>query len=177
MANQQTEEIKDLIQAELSEWATGFIGARKAFLASTVSKSGVLTDSMRSDIDRQSRQEAIELLISFAEHGRFLDMKPTAQDKYGRNAILRLVDWVERTGLSKFVRGWERIHGKRPIDDNKLLNRIAWGIVIRRTQGKYRRRIWWNKSKQAAITELFNEVASKLPPKISEQVSQSLKPK
>ena len=170
-----TQELKDLIQAEMHEWSLGFIDARKIFLRRSISKSGVLVDSMEQEIDRQSRREAVELLLSFSEHGRFVDMKPTAQDKYGRQSIIRIEDWVSRVGLGKFVRGWEKIHGKRPIDDSVLINRIAWGIVINRTKGKYKRKRWWNSSKTRAITELLNDVAEKLPKKVSEQVVDSLK--
>lgn len=169
----QTDELKAVIAAEASEWARGFVAARVAFLARTISKSGVLDRSLNFDINRQARAEAVELLIAFEEHGRFIDMKPTAQDKYGRQAIERIKDWVRQTGLGKFERGFIRRYGRRPKLDEDLLNKIAWGIAIRRSGGQYRRRRWWNKSKTAGISELFNLVAAALPAKVADQVKQT----
>ena len=175
----KTEELKDLIRREMEDWAAGFVSARVAYLQRGISRSGVLTDSMHTTIDRQARQEAVELLMSFSEHGRYIDMKPRAQDRWGREAITRIEDWVGRVGLEKFLPGYIKRYGipDQVLTDERLKNRIAWGIVRRRAIGKYRRRRWWNKSKQRAISELFNQVAAALPPKVAQQVTDTLKTK
>lgn len=174
----KTEELKVLIQYEMEDWAAGFISARVAFLSKGISRSGVLTDSISATINQQARREAVELLVSFSEHGRFIDMKPTAQDRWGRQAISRLEDWIGRVGLEKFLPGYIKRYGipDQILTDERLKNRIAWGIVRRRAVGKYRRRRWWNKSKQRAISELLNQVAAKMPTKVAEQVTETLKP-
>lgn len=172
----ETEHLKDLIAAEAQDWVNGFISARVAFLSRDISKSGVLAGSMTASIDRQARAEAVELLIGFEEYGRFIDMKPTAQDKWGRPAIERIKKWVLKVGLDEFEGGFLRKYGRLPALDGQFLNKIAWGIAVKRSGGKYRRRRWWNKPKTAGISELFNEVAAIIPPAVAQQVSKTLKP-
>lgn len=171
----ETDNIKAAIAAEMEEWAAGFVRGRVQYLSSRISRSGVLQQSVQAEVVRQAKREAVEALISFEEYGRFIDMKPTAQDKYGRQAVLRIQDWAERIGLDKFERGFIKRYGRRPASDEKFLNRIAWGIMKKRATGKYRRRRWWNSSKTAAVTELLNKVASALPTPVGADVAQTLK--
>lgn len=173
----QTDELKAIIAEEAADWARGFIAARVQYLsASKISRTGALESSLGYSIERQARQEAVEILLAFEEHGRFIDMKPTAQDKWGREAVARVQDWARRVGLEKFERGYRRKYGKVPALDSQFLNKIAWGILIKRTSGKYRRRRWWNKPKTAGISDLLNLVASRLPDKVADQVKQTLNP-
>lgn len=171
----EAEQLKEVIQREAQEWATGFIQARVAYLSRQVSKSGVLTSSMGFEIDQQARKDAVQLLIGFEEYGRFIDMKPTAQDKWGRQAIERIKEWVRRVGPEKFEAGFIRRYKRLPYLEGQFLNRIAWGIAVKRSYGKYRRRRWWNKSKTAGLTELYNQVAAALPATVAEQVKNTLK--
>lgn len=172
---QETDNLKEIIAAEMQEWASGFVQARVAFLSRTASRSGVLERSVSQEIVQQARRDAVEALIAFEEYGRFIDMKPTAQDKYGREAIKRLEQWADNVGLSNFERGFIRKYGSRPVSDAKFLNRIAWGVLKTRVSGKYRRRRWWNASKSASITELLNKVAAALPPRVASDVAQTLR--
>lgn len=171
----ETEQLKAIIQQEAQQWATGFIQARVAYLTREVSKSGTLTSSMGFEINRQARQDAVEILVAFEEYGRFIDMKPTPIERWGREAIERIQEWIKKVGLEKFERGWIKKYKRRPAIDEKFLNRIAWGIAVRRSGGKYRRRRWWNKSKTAGLTELYNQVAAALPATVAEQVKNTLK--
>ncbi len=171
----ETDNIKALIAAELEEWTAGFVQARVRYLSSKISRSGSLEQSVSSEVVRQAQREAVEALIAFEEHGRFIDMKPTAQDRFGNEAIKRLEAWAASVGLGQFERGFIRKYGARPVTDAKFLNRIAWGIIKTRATGKYRRRRWWNPSKSAAITELLNQVAAALPSRVATDVAKTLR--
>lgn len=171
----ETDNVKAVIAAELEEWLAGFVQARVRYLSSRVSRSGALEGSLGTEVVRQAQREAVEALIAFEQHGRFIDMKPTAQAVSGQEAIKRIQDWAAKVGVPKFERGFIKRYGRRPVSDEKFLNRIAWGIVKTRAKGKYRRRRWWNASKTASISELLNKVAAALPPRVGSDVAQSLK--
>lgn len=171
----ETDNLKQIIASELEEWAAGFVQARVAYLSRTASRSGVLERSVQSEIVRAAQRDAVEALIAFQEYGRFIDMKPTAQDKWGRQALKRIEEWADAVGLENFERGFIKRYGSRPLRDEAFLNRIAWGIVKKRATGKYRRRRWWNPAKTASVTELLNKVAAALPPRVGADVAQTLK--
>jgi hypothetical protein len=172
-----TEEIKKIIEKELLAFSAEFISRRKAFLAQRkINASGSLTDSLEAELNRQAKKEAIELLLAFEEHGRFIDMKrlspPTV---WGESYINALEAWLEKSGLSqKFINEFMKKRKLRTIPKN-VLNQIAWGIAKKRGYGKTRRRPWYNKSKTAAISDLFNKVASQIPIIAAEAVKSGLK--
>ena len=125
---------------------------------------------MQYEINRQAVAEVAEVLMAFETHGRFIDMKRLNHDVWGRNALDRVMAWVQRNGVDNFVKGYLRRRKYLPKTRQKLLQSIAWGIMVRRSQGKFKRRKWYNRSKSAAINDLFNEVASKLPTFVGNEI-------
>ena len=83
--------------------------------------------------------------------------------------IAALEDWIVRKGLEqKFLRSFMAKRRLKKVPPN-VLNQIAWGIAVRRSN-RYRRRQWWNKPKSAAITDLYNRVAAGLPDIVAEEI-------
>jgi len=54
-----------------------------------------------------------------------------------------------------------------------ILTQLAWSVAISRVARVKRRRQWYNKSKSAAITELYNQVAANLPERIAQEIKKA----
>lgn len=161
----ETDIIKDFIAQELQQLAKKFIRERVAALQGRkIVASGELKDSLQYEVTRQARAEAVEMLLAFEEHGRFVDMKrlkpPT---NFGSPYINLLEEWIRSRGWEqRFINKFMATRKLRTIPKN-VLNQIAWGIAIKRGNGKYRRRKWYNAPKTAFVSEVFNQVVAGLP--------------
>jgi hypothetical protein len=173
--------ITDAIDAQSIAFAQTFIEQRKAALTrKKATTTGELSDSLDFEMTKQAGEEAASLLLMFSDHGRFLDMKPQSfhyeHDQWGRNAIERLQNWIERKGVSKFMEGWLKKRGliKTAQSYQKVLNSIAWGIALSRTKGEMRSKKWWNKSKTAGTANLQNNVVAALYEPVIETIVEEL---
>ena len=169
----EIEALKKDIEEQLLSWSALFIEQRKAFLRRRkIEASGKLLGSMEAEINRQARAEVVQILIAFEEHGRFQDMKRMNVPQGGGEYLAALVEWIRKKGLEqKMIAGWQRRYNRKTVPAD-VLNKIAWGIAVKRTQ-RYRRKAWWNKPKSAAITDLFNDVASSIPDTVAEQIKKN----
>ena len=159
------------LREEAQAWVTQFIADRVAFLRSRgIKASGDLERSLAAEVTDAVKAEGIAILIGFEEYGRIVDMRRFNPPEGGGDYLLALQDWIRRKGLEqKFVQGYMRKRNlKRPPE--RVLTYIAWGIARKRFDGKYRRRRWYNKSKSAAITELFRDVAANMPEQVAQQI-------
>ena len=179
MAQFSDEALKQLavfIESESRSWAAQFIAGRQAFLRSRkITATGELIGSFASEIvTALEGQFKTELLIEFEEHGRFVDMKRLKPPQGGGDYIAALMDWIVKKGLERrFVQDFTlKRRLKKPPSD--MLRQIAWSIAVKRTQ-LYLRRAWYAKSKSAAITDLYNRVASGLPDIIAEEIKNAFK--
>lgn len=157
------EEIEDLNNelAKITEqWAVKYISNRIAYLKKRgVVASGDLVGSFGQDVQANVSGVAVQSLIAFADQGRFIDMKRYSHDKWGRNAAARLSEWIKRKGVEKFVPGFlNKYKRKSPPPD--VINRIAWGIMVSRSNNKFRRRPWYAKSSAGAVSDLYNQIAT-----------------
>lgn len=152
-------EINEELAKVTEEWAVKYISNRIAYLKKRgVVASGDLIGSFEQDVQANTNGVAVQALIDFANQGRWVEMKRYSHDKWGRNAADRLADWVKRKGVAKFIPGFIKKYGRKaPPPD--IINRIAWGIMVNRTNNKFRRRPWYAKSSAGAITDLYNRVA------------------
>lgn len=167
-----TQNINEAIKEQMLDWVQHFIAQRKAALSKGKKgvATGALLNSFELEIDRVAKEEGIALLIAFNESGRFLDMKPSSMsnDAWGRDSIERLKAWVEKRGIGQFYAGYMEKHPntgfRKGINIQQIINNIAWGIAINRSNGKFKRgKKWWNASKTAGIYDLINQVAAALP--------------
>ncbi|MEM7290060.1 MAG: hypothetical protein AAF412_06785 [Pseudomonadota bacterium] len=170
-----SELIRDYLRSESQAWVTRFIEDRIAFLRRRgIQASGDLERSLQAEVIAGLRNAGVQTLIAFEEYGRIIDMRRFDPPEGGGDYLLALVDWIQRKGLAdKMIKGYVRRRKlKRPPE--RVLTYIAWGIARKRFNGKYKRHRWWNKSKSAAITELFRDVAANMPEVVAEQVKQMM---
>lgn len=162
----EVQAINDLIGRVMEEWAAQFIERRRKYLSERIQASGELSNNMASQVDRQARADGVQLLMSFPDHGRFIDMRRLDRAEGGEELVTAIEDWIREKGQeAKMVRKFMRKHGLKTVPSD-VINRIAWGIV--RSPRKRRRR-WYNKPKSGAITDLYNMVAEQLPDEVIRQ--------
>lgn len=162
------------VEAESRRWVEQFIAGRRAFLRSRkIDASRALSDSFAYEVASVLEgQLRTELLLEFEEHGRLIDMKRLNVPKGGGDYLAALEDWIVRKGLQeRFVRKFVATRRLKKAPDN-VLRQMAWGIAVNRSQ-RYRRRSWYAKSKSAAVTDLFNRVASGLPDIVAEEIKKA----
>lgn len=166
------EELNREIATISDAWAKKYLANRLAYLKRrNVLATGELEHSFGYEVDDNPTDAAVRAMIAFADHGRIIDMRRIDHDKWGRNAVERLEKWILKKGINAFVPGFLKKYGlKAPPRD--VVNRIAWGIMVERGKGKFRRRPWYAKSKTAAVTELYNEVAAASLDNTSETLTQ-----
>jgi hypothetical protein len=170
--------ILDTISDEALIFVEQFVEQRRAALKKRKAVStGELVASLEYDVVKKATQDALSILIAFEDSGRFIDMRPSSRhhDQWGRNAIDRIADWVARKGVSSFIDGYLKRRKYLPREFQKLLLSIAWGIAIKRTSGKFRRTVWWNKAKTAGIAQLVNQIAAALPDTTAGTIVDNLK--
>lgn len=153
-------DINDQVEQVSEAWATKFLDQRRSALQRRkIRATGALSDSLEHEVVKDATAAVVRILIAFNEEGRIAEMgRLHPHDKWGRNAVERLTKWVEARGVDKFVPGFleRRRLKKKPKD---IINQIAWGIMVSRGKGKFRRRPWWNKAKTAAVDDLYNQAA------------------
>ena len=168
--------IEEFLKKELEAWAVQFIQDRRAFLRRRkIRASGELDRSLETEVLGQAQREAVELLLAFEEHGRYIDMRRMQPPAGGGDYIFLLQQWIKKRGFEKeFIEKYMRRRKLRKVPRD-VLNRIAWGIAVKRSNGRYRRRRWYNKPKSARITGLFNQVAANLPEIVADNITDQFK--
>ncbi len=157
------EDIKKKIDADIArigdDWAATFLEQRsRALDQRKISASGSLKESLGYDVQAGAEGAAVRILIAFNDAGRIVEMRRINHDKWGRNAVTRVEDWIRTRGVERFVPGFMKKYQLKNAPKD-FINRAAWGILVARSGGRFRRRTWWNKPKSASITNLYNQVA------------------
>ena len=173
----ETAEIRALISEEMFNWVVEFTRQRRdALRAQKIQAGGALSSSLEFEIKDEALKYGIELQIAFEAYGRYIDMKRIKPAAGGKEYITGIENWIKKRGFEqKFISAFVKKRKLKRIPETAL-NQIAWGIVKKRLQGKYKRRSWYNKPKSAAITDLYNTVAAALPLTVSEGIKESFKP-
>lgn len=178
LSDDTVKEIQEYLEVQGFKWAREFIAGRKAWLQSKgIAATGDLIDSLGLEVTSTLENALITRIeIEFATYGRYLDMKMKPA-KGGSDYIQGIVQWMEDKGFeTKFINDFLAKRKRRTITRDKVLNQIAWGIAIKRSI-KYKRRVWWNKPKSAAISDLYNRVAAGLPDKVLQEIKKAFKTK
>lgn len=151
--------IHEAVKKVSAGWAIEFIRQRKAALErKNIKGSGDLINDLAFATEEQVEALVSQILIAFPGYGRMAEMRSVSHDRWGRNAIDRVADWIGAKGVGKFLPGFmAKYNLKKPPKDAVL--RIAWGVMVARSQGKFKRKKWYNAAKTAAIAELYNDVA------------------
>ena len=171
----EQQEIKAHLEKTMLAWAAEFIADRKAVLRSRkIEASGDLIKSLEAKLNRDVSATTTEILLSFPDYGRIIDMRNTNPATGGDETLEGIEKWIERKGKAKFVSAWQKRYKRKTVPAN-VVNQIAWGILIKRSRGKVRRRNWYNKSKGVAITDLYNRVVAGLPEMTGKQIVNNFK--
>ncbi len=158
--------VNGMIASTSENWADRWMAARVANLTKrNVRASGNLNQSFGTIVSKGAGEIAVRVEVGFAEHGRYIDMKRYSHDKWGRNAMDRVTAWISKKGIQKFEAGFLKKYQlkKAPKD---MLNRMAWGIMVNRSNNKFRRKAWYAKAQGGGVTDLFNQVAANLPDEV-----------
>jgi hypothetical protein len=172
-----SQKIQTYLHEEMQAWLIEFIQRRKAYLRSRrIKASGDLINSLEGEVTRQAIGDAVELVLAFEEHGRYIDMRRLNVPAGGPDYIKALEEWIQEKGLlQKFTDRYMRRRGLRRVPP-RILNQLAWGIAIKRKKRKrFRRKAWYNKSRTAAVEDLFNRVVANLPDLATDEIKDSMK--
>lgn len=168
-------QLADLIENESRIWVQEYIRVRQATLRKRgINASEKLIHSFAYSLTKSLNTAVTNTIeLSFEDYGRFVEMKRMDVPAGGADLIANLAAWIVKKGFQeKFQRSFMTKRGlKKPPQD--MLNKMAWGIAIKRSKG-YRRRAWYAKSKTAAITDLFNQVASNIPDLVLQELKAAL---
>jgi hypothetical protein len=164
MSPEAQKELDDFITAELEAYALEFIQDSAAQLRRRGAKaSGELVNSFEHEVRAQSINAGIQLLMSFEDHGRFIDMRSLQPPEGGRDYILNIIRWMQNKGLTeKFIKGYMRRRKLKRVPE-RVLTYIAFGIARKRFSGKFRRTRWYNKRKTATVSVLFDNIRAGIP--------------
>lgn len=167
--------INDYLQAELEKFCADFIQDRAAQLRRRGAvATGDLANSLAYEVRAQAVNAGVEALIAFEEHGRFIDMRRLQPAEGGADYIANLISWVERKGLKeKMIRGYMRRRKLKTVPE-RVMTFLAFGIARKRFNGKYRRTRWYNKSKSAQISELYDEIQASMPDEVLEEIKNAI---
>jgi hypothetical protein len=169
------QQINEYLQAEGQAFCVEFIRDRAAALRQRkTDASGELSRSLEYQVRAQAMNAGVEVLIAFEEHGRYIDMRRLQPGSAGADYLTRLIKWIEEKGLKeKMIQGYMRRRKLKKVPE-RVMTYLAFGIVKKRFNGKYRRTRWYNKAKSRQITELFDDILAGLPAVVMEELKAEL---
>lgn len=174
LSSTATEQLANMIEIQARKWVEEYISNRKAILAKRgILATGGLRDSFAYGLTK-SLNAAIsnELEVAFTDYGRLVEMKRLEVPRGGSHYIDLLAAWIVKKGLEdKMTRDFMARRKLRTVPPT-IINQLAWSVAVSR-RAKRRRRSWYNKSKSAAITDLFNRVASNIPDIVLDELKKS----
>ena len=168
-------DVREYIEEQGISWAKEYIAGRKNYLASRgIKASGELLNELSFEVISrldEALQSRIEL--AFSLHGRFIDMKKIRSPKGGSSYIDELEAWVRLKGFDKkWTTGFVKKRKLKSVPLN-IANQMAWGIAINKGRNTRRRRGWYAKSSNAAINDLYNNIAAGLPDQVLQAIKSS----
>lgn len=143
----------------LKAWAVEFVAARiQDAKAKGLDKTRGLINSFGYELIKATAAGVASVLVAFEDRGRYQDMKRLRyrQASWGREGIKDLEAWIDKVGVNKFKTGFLRKRGKLPTTEAKLINEIAWGIMLGKK--KHKRRRWYAKNREKEIGILYDRL-------------------
>jgi hypothetical protein len=172
LTDKAIKELTNYIEREGLEWAKQFIAGRKSWMdAKGIKATGALVQSLQEQVTATLEEAArVRIDIAFEPHGRYVEMKNLHAPAGGSDYIQDLEGWIERKGFrSKWTNRFMANRALRTVPTD-VLTRLAWSVAVSRRQRVKRRRQWYNKPKQAAVTDLYNQIAAGLPDLVAEEI-------
>jgi len=153
---------REAVINEVTEaWAKEFIQDVAQAAATKVKKdTGEGAASFDVDVLKATSATAAVVITNFADHMRLFDMrKVERQSDLTPEGLERIKKWVERKGISNFLKGYQYPTQVRrggnivDVSTTRIINNIAWGISKKRK--KLKRQQWYNKQKGSDIYQLY----------------------
>jgi hypothetical protein len=170
--------LNDYLRAELEQFCAEFVRDRAAALRQRgASASGDLARSLEYEVRAQAMDAGVQAMVAFEEHGRFIDMRRLQPAEGGADYIQNIIQWIKDKGLEeKMIEGYTSKRNLTKLPD-RVLTFIAFGIARKRFNGKYKRTRWYNKSKTAKISALYDEVLAGMPDVVLEELKNGFAPR
>lgn len=171
----EREELNRYLKEVLEGFTTEFIQDRAAALRKRGAvASGSLARSLSAEVRGQAQGAGVMALIAFEESGRFIDMRRLQPAKGGADYVTEIINWIKEKGLEgKMIAGYTEKRGLVKLPE-RVLTYIAFGIIKKRANGRYKRTRWYNKAKTAKISALYDEVLAGLPEIVLEELKKPL---
>jgi len=165
MADLKKEE-QEFLRDEAQEWAE-FISKRMLRALARQKKmnlSKLEIYQVHKAVKVSMTNYGAEIGFSFADAGRFIDMKLSSykgkgSPEEGKDLIATLEDWVESVGVDKFKHVPGYSSGK-DIPDERAIKRIALGIFFNRAGGgmTHKRKKWWSHVLYGGLGNLYGRL-------------------
>lgn len=164
LSNNAIVELTEHVESVSRVWVQEYIRVRQATLKKRgIEASGRLVNSLQYGLTKNLNTAVTNTIqLAFEDYGRFVEMKRMNLPNGGQEMIDNLAEWIVRKGFAdSFARKFVEKRKLKTVPQN-IVNQMAWGIAVKRSKA-YRRKVWYAKSKSAAITDLFNQVAAGIP--------------
>lgn len=172
ISDKAIKELSDYIQRQGLDWARQFIAGRKSWMdRKGIKATGELINSLETEVTKTISDAAlVKIQIAFEPHGRFIEMKNLQAPAGGADYIASLEEWIDRKGLRGRMTSRYMSTRKARTVPSDILTRLAWSVAVSRHQRVKRRRQWYNKPKQASISDLYNRIAAGLPELVAQEI-------
>lgn len=177
LSNSAINEINDYVYVQGLAWAKEFIEYRKKWMEKQgIKATGALIASLEQEVTKQLQDQAkVKIEVAFRFYGRIIDMKTYKPASGGAEYIKALENWIEEKGFrERFTRTY-MAKRKLTTPPPTIMNQLAWSIAISKANRFKRRRQWYNKPKQASISDLYNRVAAGLPEVVTDEIIKAFK--
>ena len=168
--------VYDFLEQTLEQFCVDFVAGRQAaLLRQNAIASSRLVISFDYQVRKQALDEGLTALIAFRESGRFLDMKQARTGRPSTEHVENMRSWLQDKGLmQKAVRDYVRKRRLKTVPE-RVKTYVAFGVVIKRRNGRHRRKRFYNKAKSAAIAQLYEDVLAGMPDHVFDALKQSLR--
>lgn len=168
--------VYDFLEQTLEQFCVDFVAGRQAaLLRQNAIASSRLVISLDYEVRRQALDEGLTALIAFRESGRFIDMKQARTGRPSTEHIENMRRWLQDKGLmQKAIRDYVRKRRLKTVPE-RVKTYVAFGVVIKRRNGRHRRKRFYNKAKSAAIAQLYEDVLAGMPDHVFDALKQSLR--
>lgn len=148
--------LNESLNRVLVEWSQNFLRKRISDAKLIGKASGQGGRSFNYSIIKSATSDLVVALFQFEAYLRFADMRKLNWEK--EPPLESIIEWVRKKGIENFVDGFSK-KNRVPSSDVQLLNKISWGIKIKKKKTSKRKRIrWYNKQKEKDISQLYSDL-------------------
>lgn len=138
------------------QFAREFVASRQRdVLKADLQNTEFLLQSLYAKVISEPQRGLFLMTFFAANYGRYQDMRRRYGKVGGSDMEQALEEWAANEGADKFRKGkYTGIYGKMPTQ--RMLNRIAWGIINKYRLKSPRKRGWYNRGKTRDIEDFYD---------------------